>query len=190
MVRVDCTLLIGISSCLAWIGRAGLKTPGAICASPALLINVLAIAHELLGDQRTIIAFVPNVVLARLSRIRLLRLSFHNVVVMEPLGAAFTLVQIIENVLTAVEIHQISSCRSLITHRVEVLTRGRIRIGALGRSASNLLGSRLTPLPRVHFRPSARNGHRCCILILLCRGVLARRGCPVINDVDLVAHHD
>ena len=109
---------------------------------------------------------------------------------MEPLGASFALVQIIENILAIVEIHQVGSCRSLIAHRVEVLTRSRVLIGVLGRSASDLLSSWLTPLPRIHFRPSARNGHRCCILILLCRGMLARRGCSVIDDVDLVAHHD
>ena len=189
LIRVNRTLMIGIC-CLAWIGRASLETSRAVCAS-LFIFDVLVIAHELLGDQRIRIDFtVPEVVvLARFARIRLL-LSFHNVVVMEPLGTSFTLVQIIENILAIVEIHQVGSCRSLIAHRVEVLTSSRILIGVLGRSAGNLLGSRLTPLPRIHLRPSARNGHRCCILILLCRGRLARGGCSVINDVDLVAHHD
>ena len=100
------------------MSRASLKASRSIGASLGLFINVLAIAHELLGDQRISIDFpVFNVVvLARLTRIWLLRLSFHNVVVMEPLRASFTLVQIIEDILTTVEIHQIRSCRSLISH--------------------------------------------------------------------------
>ena len=109
---------------------------------------------------------------------------------MESLWASFALVQVIKYILAAVKVHQVSSCWSLITHRVEVLALCCCLIGVLGGSASSLLSSWLTPLSRIHLWSCSRNGHWSWILVLLCWGMLPGGWCSIVYNVDLVAHYD
>ena len=188
LVSINSLIAVRVSCCLTGIGWTSLKTSRTICPSLSSFVNILGIGHEWLWDQRIGINFATSCVLTCFTCICLL-LAFHNVVVMESLWASFALVQIVKYILATIEVHQVSSCWSLITHRVEVLALCCRLIGVLGGSASDFLSSRLTPLPRIHFRPSARNRHRSWISVLLSIG-LPRRWCSIVNDIYLIAHHD
>lgn len=87
-------------------------------------------------------------------------LALHDVIAMEPFRALLALIEVIEDVRTAVQIHQVGSSLGLVTH-VKVLALRHGLVLVLRPSAG---GSRLASLSRVDFAPAARNRHRCGVL--------------------------
>lgn len=108
-------------------------------------------------------------------------LALHYVVAMEPFGASFALVEVIEDVRAAVQIHEVGSSLGLVPH-VEVLAL-RHRLVLVLRPSSG--GSRLASLSRVDLASTARDRHRRGVLARLPIGLLP--GSSVVDDVDLIA---
>ena len=103
---------------------------------------------------------------------------------MEPFRALLALIEVIEDVRTAVQIHQVGSSLGLVTH-VKVLALRHGLVLVLRPSAG---GSRLASLSRVDLASTARDRHRRGVLARLPIGLLP--GSSVVDDVDLIADHD